>query len=437
MKQILRRLRLLLGSRRRLARLNHLLIPEKKPERDRLRRRLRWQILAPVFLFHGSLSREGRGVMLLTLLVGVAGVDVGETQVHLLFAVLAGVLLGSLAIRPFFRARGVGVRVETTPRVSVGEAQRFTVQLDNTSERAALALRVLLPFLPWDGSWSRPPAGVARVRPGERVSVVAEARFSARGEHHLDAFEVAALVPLGLAVGPRRLSDGPRFLVVPRIANVRDVRLRHRAPDRLVGTVLSKVAGESDIAGVRPYRAGDPLRHLHARTWARTGTPHIVTYQAEQAERVGLALVLDGDDATDDLKESAISLAAGVAAALIQRSSGVDLLLIDDKAGKVSPRTGRNALDSILDRLATHVLRDDAALSAHALEEVAPTLSALVLITASDALAPTVETLRARGLPVRWLRVVDGAGEASASAEDPRELRVSSRTIDRGEAIAA
>ncbi len=435
LRERLRSARKILRSRRRLERLNHVLVPEKKPDRDRLRRSWRWRLLSPAFLLYASLSRDGRGLLLLTMLVGLAGVDITQSQVHLLFAALAGLVMGSLALRPFFRAKGVEVEVETSARVSVGAPQRFLVHLDHRGKKPILALRVASPFLPWDGRWSKQPHGVAALRPRERATVIAEARFSARGEHHLDPFEIGVLVPLGLAVGPRRLSDGARFLVVPKIANVVDLTLEHRVPERQAGHVTSRAPGESDIVGVRPYRPGDALRHLHARTWARTGVPHVKSYVSEQSERVGLAVLVDGDEVTDEVKEATISLAAGVAAAIVRRGGGIDAVLIDDRLTHLASRSGKAALDGVLDRLATHVLEDVEKPCDGALDALAPELSTLVIVSAHDGPSAAVDRLRARGLPVHWLRVV--ATDEVSLPSSVRHVRVDHGVIDRGEAVAA
>ena len=49
-------------------------------------------------------------MFLVTLMIGFAGLDVTQTQVHLLFAMLSGLIVASLAARPFFRAYGLAVR---------------------------------------------------------------------------------------------------------------------------------------------------------------------------------------------------------------------------------------------------------------------------------------------------------------------------------------
>jgi uncharacterized protein (DUF58 family) len=408
----------LLRSRRELARLNHIFIPEKKPDRDRLRKRWSWRLVAPAFAVHSALSEEGRALFLMSILVGFAGLDVIGTQVYLLFSAMAGLIVASLAMRPFFRAPGLSMKVASAPRVEVGAPLEIVIRLVNGGPRPLLGLKVSGPFLPWDGRWLNSRGAVAAIEPGREAAVVATATFMGRGEHHLDGFDAGALVPLGLAIGPRRHSEGVRFLVVPKIAKVGPLRLRHRRPAHLGDHARSRAPGQSEIDGVRPYRPGDALKHLHARTWARTGVPHVRTYAAENSVKVGLALVVDGDHATERTKEAAISLAAGVTARLASEA-GLDLLLVDTEATVISPRAGKPALDSVLDRLAVHELTTKDTDAAAAIEERVGPLSALVLVTAdsSPARRALVRDLRAQGLDVHWMVAV----EEAAAAPDPAD----------------
>jgi uncharacterized protein (DUF58 family) len=402
-----------LRSKRELARLNHIFIPAKKSERDRFRKSVPGRLAAPLFAAYVALSREGRVMFLVTLMIGFAGLDVTQTQVHLLFAMLSGLIVASLAARPFFRAYGLAVQAEAPMRVSLGEVQRFVVTLTNQGTRRLATLRVEAPFLPWDGQWISPPESIATVRPGTSVTTHAEARFLARGEHHIDSFEVGMLVPFGLAIGPRRVSNGPRFLVIPRIAHVAALSLRHALPSTRDPRVLSVSQGEAEFAAVRPYRSGDPLKHLHARTWARTGVPHVRSYVAEKSERVGIALALDGDAAGELEKEAALGLAAGVAAHLVKNGGGLSTLMLDIDRFAIEPRSGRAALDAVLDRLAVYNLTAADAPVEGAIEEAAKSLSSIVLITAdqSPRRSSLVDRLGAAGIPVSWVCVVpDGAG---------------------------
>ncbi len=430
------RIRRTLRSKRELARLNHILLPAKKTDRDRFRKSIAGRLLSPMFGAYGSLSREGRAMFLVTLLVGFAGLDVLQTQVHLLFSMLAGIIVASLAARPFFRAHGLTVRVDAPPRVSVGERQRFVVTMANRGPRTLTTLRVGAPFLPWDGVWIKGPDPIGVLKPGASTTASAEARFIARGEHHLDSFDVAMLVPFGFAVGPRRQSEGAKFLVVPKIANVTSLALEHAPPTARDARVLTQVQGEAEFAAVRPYRPGDALKHLHARTWARTGIPHVRSYVAERTERVMLALALDGDEASENAKEAALGLAAGIAAAMVKGGGGLAALVLDIETFRVEPRTGHAALDAVLDRLGVHQLSDAEKPIAETLKETAPSASSVVLVTADESprRRAIVDGLALRGVPLRWVRVLE-KGAADRGADD-RVTRVPLEAIESQEEIA-
>ena len=69
-------------------------------------------------------------------------------------------------------------------------------------------------------------------------------------------------------------SAGVHFLVVPRVATVARLELPSSHRYQPGGVALASEAGESrEIAGVRPYRSGDPVRDLHVRIWARVRGP--------------------------------------------------------------------------------------------------------------------------------------------------------------------
>ena len=114
------------------------------------------------------------------------------------------------------------------------------------------------------------------------VHLTMQARFVRLGADHLEGFDIAPLVPLGLAPDGAQQRAGVPFLVVPRIANV--VRLttpvgRRHQPG---GVALASKTGESmDSLGARLYRIGDPVWEPHARSWARTGIPVVREFQEE------------------------------------------------------------------------------------------------------------------------------------------------------------
>jgi uncharacterized protein (DUF58 family) len=295
------------------------------------------------------------------------------------FAVFAGLVAGSLAAGRRLRLDDLAVRVDAPRRVTVGEPVTFTIACARGSKTptppARHPVRVRGPFLTWDGQWldAAPPeilvpdTGTAETR--------MRAKFVARGLHHLDPFTAAAVAPLGLACGPRRSTEAVKLHVVPRIANVVRLPETRVARHQPGGIALASKSGEAmDLLGVRPYRPGDPVRDLHARSWARTGLPVVREYQQEYFTRVGVVLDTDAVDA--DRLEAAIELAAGVIAHLSRGEALVDVLVVGDAVHELTVGRSLGYLDQALELLAS-VERGPAARAPALLRRLRPHLDRL------------------------------------------------------------
>jgi uncharacterized protein (DUF58 family) len=340
------------------ARLNHILIPKGKEERDRFRESRLGRLLVPlVSVFWGSLTDEGRTLVVVTFLVGAVSVDVRGATGYIFFSVLAGALAGSLAASLRLRLDDVGVTVDAPRRVTVGEPVTFTIACARKATKSDASsirhpIRVRGPFLPYDGAWlDEAPAEIV-IGDGGVAHAKMRAKFVGRGLHHLDPFTAAAVAPAGLACGPRRTSNAVKLHVVPRVANVVRLPVTIAARHQPGGVALASKSGEAmDLLGVRPYRPGDPVRDLHARSWARTGVPVVREYQQEYFTRVGVVLDTDVDE--PDRLEAAIELAAGVIAHLSRGEALVDVLVVGDAVHELTLGRSLGTLDQALELLAT------------------------------------------------------------------------------------
>ncbi|HVJ91355.1 MAG TPA: DUF58 domain-containing protein, partial [Labilithrix sp.] len=339
---------------RRLARINHILIPKRKADRDRLRRGWVGRALFPFVGVWSSLTDEGRLLFVVAPIVGAVAVDVHRTSAYVCFSLLIGLLVGSVVAARTLRLERTTMRVTAPRRVTLGDDVTFTITCRREkSERknAPVALRVRGPFLPWDGAWTSARPGELILTDDNKVETTMRARFLARGLHHLDPFTAAVVAPLGLACGPRRWSDAVKVYVVPRIARVERLPLTIATKHQPGGVALASKAGESmDLLGVRPYRPGDPVRDLHARTWARTGKPAVREYQQEYFTRVGV--VLDTSTRDTNLLEAAIELAAGVIAHLSRGEALIDVLVVGDAVHELTVGRSLGWLDQALELLA-------------------------------------------------------------------------------------
>jgi uncharacterized protein (DUF58 family) len=147
------------------------------------------------------------------------------------------------------------------------------------------------------------------------------------------------------------------------------------------GVALASKTGEStDLRGVRPYRKGDRIRDLSARTWARTGKPAVREYQEEYFTRVGVVLdcVAPGKRSArpEEAFEAAVSLTAGVVAYLGRGEALVDLLVTGGEIHSLTLGRSLGFLEQALDHLA--VAEIEASVDRdRLLERLAPYLSRL------------------------------------------------------------
>jgi uncharacterized protein (DUF58 family) len=410
------------------ARLNHILIPEGYEGRDRFRKSYFGRVVVPVVSFlWGSYTDEGRTLAFVTVLVGAFSIEAQRSTAYVLFSILTGLLAASLIASRRVKADNLSLVVNAPRRITIGDDVTFTLHCAflPTARRDATharhPIRVRGPFLPWDGSWvDEAPAELVVPDEGDAQTVM-RARFISRGLHHLDPFTAAAVVPGGLACGPRIRSESVKFHVVPRIANV--VRLPHVLATRHHpgGVALASKSGEAmDLLGVRPYRPGDPVRDLHARSWARTGVPSVREYQQEYFTRVGV--VLDTDCADSARLEAAIELAAGVVAHLARGEVLVDVIVVGDTVHELTVGRSLGYLNQALDMLAT-VKRGPKVSAAELVRRLEPYLDRLasvvsIALDGGEASKALKERIEDRGIVCTTI-VVDDTVLASITAKEP------------------
>lgn len=400
------------------ARLNYILIPDSPEELERARQSRAGRYLArPALALYQSLTRRGRVVAVLMLFVTMLGLDVDQSSNHLLAAALFAALLASLLLRRVVAMERVGIEVAAPQRVAAGEELVVRVTLRNQDPRPHAVIQLERPFLSWDGSWLDEPLSLDRLEPGESRTLQTRARFLARGRHYLDPFFAAAAVPMRLALGPGVRSAGTPLLVVPRVAPVRQLRLGMTPRYQPGGVALASKTGESaELYGLRPYRRGDRLRDLHAKSWARTGKPVVREYQQEYFTRVGVFVDTDLEATKERAFEAGISLAAGVVLHLSRGEALIDLLVTGDTLHALTVGRSLGSFEQALDHLAVAQAGPafDAPRTVELLAAHLSRLSSMVLVVhAWD--APRQELarqLRVNGVAVTTLVVGEGPSTA-------------------------
>lgn len=335
------------------AKLNYILIPSTKEERERFlnsrsAKVFQWS-LNVVYTF----SREGRLLLLFWMLLSVVSINVSFTQYYVLWSVLTSILFASFVLRWFVDIKGLKVSVRSPSRVTRGEDVHFTLELTNTLDVPIQALRIERPFMPWDGTYKGERPKLPHLDAYGTTSLTTLASFVARGEHYIDAFTIRALTPFGMCLGKPIATEGKHFLVIPKIANVTHIQIEQTQKYQPGGVALASITGESrELVGLRPYRPGDPIRDLHAKSWARLGIPVVREYQQEYFTRIGIIIDTKGGRSDEPVFEATLSLAAGIVAQLSRGEALLDLLVIGDNVHQLTLGRSLGFLDQALDLLA-------------------------------------------------------------------------------------
>ncbi|MDR7483232.1 MAG: DUF58 domain-containing protein [Armatimonadota bacterium] len=246
-----------------------------------------------------------------------------------LATVVAGTASALTATRRVRARRQVGARgVEGTP---------LPITLTLEVRRPA---RLLAVEDGWPGA--RAAAFVPGVRP-DRPEVVTLAPVPARrGRHRLGPLEICSRGSLGVFAARRQLGETTEVLVWPALRPVAPAAVERLAPVLETAATARRTRHAEDLYGVRDYRAGDNLAHVHWRSSARRGA--LVVREFERPEAPGVAVVLDLDRR---LPPEALDPAVRAAASLYRLAldRGLDAVLMAWAEGPVVLRPWEDAMD--------------------------------------------------------------------------------------------
>jgi uncharacterized protein (DUF58 family) len=154
-----------------------------------------------------------------------------------------------------------------------------------------------------------------------------------RGVLQFKGVAVACPDPFGLF---RRLAEHSlpqSLLILPKRYPIPAIPLPGTMRYQPGGVTLAASVGESEeFVSLRDYRPGDPLRHIHWRSWAKSGKPIVKEFQDEFFVRHALILDTFCKEAYSEVFEEAVSVAASFACAIQTQDSLLDLLFAGPKA---------------------------------------------------------------------------------------------------------
>jgi uncharacterized protein (DUF58 family) len=159
--------------------------------------------------------------------------------------------------------------------VFAGAAAQFPVRLREAAGRERPALEL--------------SAGEGRtlteLAPGGEVQVLLAVATWVRGDQALGPVTLATRYPLGLLRAWSYLESPARVLVYPRPGARGPMLARPRYCQAEQG---DRGVGADDFVGLRPYRPGDPPRHLDWKAWARARGLFTRQFGGDRAEELWL-----------------------------------------------------------------------------------------------------------------------------------------------------
>jgi hypothetical protein len=195
--------------------------------------------------------------------------------------------------------------------------------------------------------------------------------------------------------------------------------------------LAANVGRSEEFVALREYRHGDPMRHIHWRSWAKTGKPIVKEFEDEFFVRHALVLDTFDDEPQSEILEEAVSVAASFACAVLTQESLLDLLFVGNQSYCFTAGRGLAHADQMLEILAS--VTNCADKKFETLEQlVLNHISAVsgcicVLQSWDDARKNFVKKLRALDIPLLVLVIVRPGGtklDAGPMRDEPERFHV-------------
>jgi uncharacterized protein (DUF58 family) len=339
--------------------------------------------------FRRRLTRGGRLLFFGIIAAAVVGIDTNRSMGYQAFSLMTAMLLTAAAATPFFRAR-LSARRHLPRFGTVGQPFTYRIEIRNRSGRSQQGLLFFeegadprpdfqtfantpepgergrnrfdrwIKFYRWQ--WLVGEAGgdlprgvpLPPLAPGETGSVEARIIPGRRGPLRLKGITVARPDPLGLVNAHVRLALPQSVMVLPRRYDLPPIRLPGSRRYQSGGVALTTSVGESEeFVSLRDYRPGDPIRHIHWKSWARTRKPVVKEYQEEFYVRHALVLDTFYRGGRTPAFEDAVSVAASFAYTVRTQDSLLDLIFVGPEAYCFTSGRGLASSERTLEVLAS------------------------------------------------------------------------------------
>jgi uncharacterized protein (DUF58 family) len=190
--------------------------------------------------------------------------------------------------------------------------------------------------------------------PGQETQTRVELKPLRRGILKFTGLMLARTDPFGLCRAFRKVALPETTVILPRRYALPPTAFPGTMKYQDGGVAMASHVGQSEeFVSLRDYRYGDPLRHIHWRSWAKLGKPVVKEYEDEFFVRHALILDTFVDRPRSDAFEEAVSVAASFACTLDTQDSLLDLLFVGAQAFCFTSGRGLAHADQMLEILAS------------------------------------------------------------------------------------
>lgn len=396
------------------------------------------------------------------VVAGSTGIDVENSVTYQAFGLLLAAVAAALVSSFFFRAKFSATRL--LPRVgTVGQPLYYRVLVKNLTDQPQEGLTLLEnvfdprpPFRDWIGFHMaeskrvrpfrmtqrrqrnpfRPAdlmdAEIPPLAPGTEVEVRAEIFPLRRGIIQFIDLTIARPDPLGLFRAFARVHAPQKVLILPKRYPLPPIALPGAQRYQEGGVALAANVGRSEeFVSLREYRRGDPLRHIHWRSWAKAGKPIVKEFEDEFFVRHALVLDTFDEEPNSEVLEEAVAVAASFACTILTQESLLDLLFVGAQSYCFTSGRGLAHADQMLEILASVKNCADKGFETldHLVLNHAAVVSGCICVLQrwDGPRRKLVEKLRAIGVPLLVLVVVragEEPPEAGPMRDEPGQFRV-------------
>ena len=277
-----------------------------------------------------EVTREGKWIIAMALLLGIGAVNTGNNLLYLVLSLLISVITIS-GILSEWTLRRIGLRRAYPRELVAGDAALLRVEVDNDKRAGAFNLEIDEVI---DAEYlDTRPGYVLHLRGGEKGQCFVVGRPMARGPLRTAGIQVSTRYPFGFARKTRVLEEPARFTVLPPVPEV-DLGARGHG-DRGDLHRSRKVGFGGEFRGLRDARTGDALRDIHWKISARRNRLIAREWEAEASRLVMLHFAHLAPDELHDARldphlhprvlDKACATVAGIASALLEAEMSVGL----------------------------------------------------------------------------------------------------------------